>query len=288
MKDLFGFQYRGPAWLVVNVLFAALMFASTASTTSAQSPVGRTPGSTGEAADAAAVLDSAQAAIENLDYSKVRTLLANFIDQPAGATANELARAHLMLGIVDFSENKSEAARSNFSAAMQLDPSARPDPLTVSPKIVDFFESVRSSVARRPDQVPIRYVTVADPRPAAALRSMVLPGWGQYYKGQKAKAIVAGGAWAGAVTGTLIAHRARNRARQLYIDEQNPVLVADRYTVFNNRQKLRNTLAVSAVAVWLISYIDAIATPGRTVIAPYSVVALPSSDGLAIAAVWRL
>jgi hypothetical protein len=239
-------------------------------------------------AQSSAALDSAKTAVELLNYSKARSFLTRFVDQPAGATSRELARAHLLLGIVDYSENQTEAARANFTSAMQLDPSTKPDPLAVSPKIVEFFESVRENVAVRPQEVQTRYVTLADPRPAAALRSMVVPGWGQLYKGHKGKAIVAGSAWVATLGGTAIAHRSRNRARRLYLDETDPALVSDRYAVFNDRQKLRNTLAVSAAAVWLLSYIDAIATPGRSVIAPVNLSVSPTGDGASFAIVWRM
>lgn len=228
-------------------------------------------------------IDEAALAFERLDYVTARELLRTVVAAPERVTTHDLARAHLLLGVMDYSDNSIESASANFMSALQLDPAIRPDPQTVSPKIVEFFDGLRTRV--NPDGgTEIRYVTLVDPRPAAAIRSMILPGWGQFHKGQRTKAVVLGSAWVAASGATAVAHGARRRARRAYVDEQDPARVVERYDTFNSRHKLRNTLAVTAAVVWVAAYIDALATPGTAVIGPIAFEVAPQPDGMTLAA----
>ncbi len=235
-------------------------------------------------AQSSTLLEQAVTAFEELDYPVARRALSAFIAEPARATTSELANAHMLLGIIEFSEGVEAAARLQFTSALQLRPGIRPDPSSVSPKIIDYFDQVRSSLVSQPIAVETRYVTIADQRPAAALRSMVLPGWGQLHKGQRGKAAVAGGAWFATAGATAVAHGVRRRARQRYVDETDPALVSDRYDSFNRAHKARNTLALSAAIVWLASYVDALATPGKRIIAPVQVTVVPQYGGASFTA----
>ena len=235
-------------------------------------------------AQAPTPLERASEFIEELDYAAARRALEAFIARPASATTTELAKAHLLLGIVEYSEGAEEPARRQFVSALQLQPEIQPDPSSVSPKIIAFFDDLRSSLTESSSTIETRYVTIVDDRPAAALRSMVLPGWGQLYKGHRGKAAVAGGAWFATAGATAVAHGLRRRARRRYVDETNPALVAERYDSFNKAHKARNTLAVSAAVVWVAAYIDALASPGRQVIAPASLAVAPTPDGVVVSA----
>ena len=229
-------------------------------------------------------LQEASAAVESLDYAAARQILTAFIAQPARATTHDLAQAHLLMGIIDYSQGNIDAARTEFRAAIQLQQEIRPNRSSVSPKIVEFFDSIRASTVPVQSAVETRYVTIVDQRPAAAIRSMVLPGWGQYYKGDRAKAFVAGASWFATAGATAVAHGVRRRARIRYTDETDPDLIVDRYDAFNRAHKVRNTLAVSAGAVWLVAYIDALMSPGRRLIEPLSVAVLPAPGGVTFTA----
>lgn len=237
------------------------------------------------------VLAHARNAYEDFDFARARSILIGLVADPADATTSELAQAHLLLGVLDYTEQKPADARTHFVSALQLQPDIRPDAATVSPKIVEFFDDLidqSAEPADRADEPEVRYVTLVDDRPGAALRSMLLPGWGQLHKGDRTKGIVLGSAWIAAAGATVFMHASRARARDAYLDETDPDLVTEKYDVFNRRHRARNALAISAAAIWLASYVDALATPGRSTIRPVTVSAIPTTDGATFTAVIRL
>jgi len=233
------------------------------------------------------VLAEAKGAYENFDFAQARTILVAFIAEPARAATTDLAQAHLLLGVIEYTENKIEAARSRFVSALQLQPGIRPDAATVSPKIVEFFEGLISTPDTSQGEAEIRYVTLVDERPGAALRSMLLPGWGQMHKGDRTKGVALASAWVATAGATAFMHVSRAGARERYIDETDPELVAERYDAFNRRHRIRNAVALSAAGVWLVAYVDALATPGRSTIRPISLSASPTIDGATFSAVIR-
>lgn len=206
-----------------------------------------------------------QAAYQQLDYKTAKEkALAALADYEAFTPA-QLTEIHTLLALVYFSENEPEAARLQFEAALSLTPSLTLDPLLVSPKIRDFFAQVKEGWGQRQpaaDERPavIRYIQVEDRRTAAAIRSFLLPGWGQHYKGETAKGWLFTSLWGAALTGTVVAHLQRRQAQHTYETENDPDRIRDRYASFNAWHKARNNLALATAGIWLLSYLDALIT----------------------------
>ena len=209
--------------------------------------------------------DSLRAAYERFEYDRAeafaRAILGRYAEHPPGT----IVEAHTTLGILLFARGADVEARQQFADALALDPTLRLDPLLVSPKTVEAFEAVRREAeARRlpaaQDPPPARYVLVRDPRPGAALRSMVVPGWGQFHKRERAKGWAFAGAFVLTAGGFVGAHLQRGRAEDAYLAEDDPARVAERYEAFNTWQRTRGVLGLAAGAVWLASTLDALAT----------------------------
>ena len=209
--------------------------------------------------------DSLRAAYERFEYDRAETfaraILGRYAEHPPGA----IVEAHTTLGILLFARGADVEARQQFADALALDPTLRLDPLLVSPKTVEAFEAVRREAeARRlpfpQEPPPTRYVLVRDPRPGAALRSIALPGWGQFHKGERAKGWAYAGAFALTAGGFVGAHLWRGRAEDAYLAETDPTRVAERYDAFNAWQRRRGALGLAAAAVWAAAAVDALAT----------------------------
>jgi len=180
----------------------------------------------------------------------------------------QLVEIHRILGLIYFSENKPSKARLQFETALSLNPDLQLDAMFVSPKILEFFDEVKRewSLKQSADSImlrPVRYIVLQDRRPAAAVRSMILPGWGQMFKGQKRKGIVLTTAWSALVAGTVATHLLRQSARDDYLAETDRDKIESRFSTFNKYHKLRNNLFVAAVGVWLVSYVDALLSGGE-------------------------
>lgn len=208
------------------------------------------------------LLEEIRAAYNQLKYVEAEIKAKAALEKYENFTPSQLTEIHKLLGLVYYSQNKPIEARRHFEAALNLTPDLELDPMFVSPKIVDFFKQIHAERDTRNHRIentdaPVRYVVQQDPRPAAALRSMLLPGWGQYYKGEKNKAWLLAGLWTAGITGTIISHFAREEAEDRYLSETSPDDIVSRYNRFNTFHKLRNNLFLFSAGIWLFSYIDA-------------------------------
>ena len=217
-----------------------------------------------------------QQAFEELKYEQVERLASEILDEYQLYSTTELAVVHVTLALVKFALNDHAEAQKQFRSALMLDPSMELDPVLVSPKIRTFFQEIKDTMAAEREveddpEVEVRYIFVEDVRPPAALRSMVLPGWGQLYKKEKAKGWAIIGLWGGAVAATTITHVLRDDASEAYRNAQDPGTISSRYDRFNRLHKTRNTLALVALGIWGVSYVDALASiPGKGAASPTS------------------
>ena len=212
-------------------------------------------------------LDAIWEAYQALDYAKAQSLAEAALT--AYDAPEDLAQVHVVLGLIAFSQNDQVVATRQFTDALVLDPTVELDPLLASPKTLDFFEDIRTGLAQasreeilEPEAAP-RYVLVRDRRAEAALRSMMVPGWGQLYKGQRTKGRVLVGLWGAVVAGTVTTHILRQQARDTYLDATTQQEILDRYDTFNQWHKTRNALVLGAATVWAYSYLDALISGGQ-------------------------
>lgn len=215
--------------------------------------------------DAAGLLRAMQDAYARFDYETAEQRAREALDAYDALSPDHLVQVHTTLGLLLHARNEPLEAEEHFAAALSLDPDLALDPVLVSPKTLEFFDEVRARRAlsdpagREPS---VRYVRVYDPRPAATLRSLAVPGWGQLYKGERAKGWVLVGAWGALAGGTVAAHVIRAGARQEYLDATNPDEVAARYDTFDAWHRARGALALGAAAVWAYAALDALALGG--------------------------
>lgn len=214
------------------------------------------------AQDRAAVVAEIREAYQALDYggaeTKARRALATYTD----FTVDQLVEIHTLLGLVTFTLNKPEEARRQFEAALSLRENLELDPLFTSPKILAFFEQVKTEWQARNAGTPppgsIQYIQIEDRRAGAAMRSLLLPGWGQHYKGERRKGWILMGLWGLTASGTVMAHLLRRQAEDRYLKTTDPALFDRRFDTLNTWHKVRNNLALATLGVWAYSYVDAL------------------------------
>lgn len=208
-----------------------------------------------------ALVTEIRRAYENLNYREAEIKAREALKAYQRFTAAQLTEIHKILGLIYFTENDLEQAGEHFESALSLTPSLTLDPVYVSPKILEFFNTVKQeseqATSDAPDRGEIRYVLVEDPRPAAVIRSMILPGWGQLYKHEKTKGRLLLALWGLSVSGAVAAHFVREDAEEAYLNEADPGQIDSRYDRFDTFHKLRNNLILLSAGVWLFSYLDA-------------------------------
>ncbi|WP_412062382.1 hypothetical protein [Rubrivirga sp. IMCC45206] len=194
---------------------------------------------------------------------------------------DQLVTVHTTLGVLLHARGEPVEARRQFEAALSLDPALALDPVLVSPKTVEFFDEIQAKFAA-PQAGPvvptIRYVVLEDRRPGAALRSLALPGWGQFHKGDRAKGWAFALAAGASLAATGAASAARASARDAYLAAVTPADAERLYPAYDRWHRTRAALAVGTAAVWAAAALDALATGAPS--PPASV--RPTPQGLAL------
>lgn len=204
-------------------------------------------------------------ALQRGDYHNAAALADSAIAHFEDFMPAQLAEIHTLRALLASQRNETAAVDAHFRAALQLARDFRLDPIFFSPALQNRFEQIRSQMptTETPVRVETRYVMVPDQRVAAAWRSLVLPGWGQRFKGQKIKGnifLISAATLAGATAATQLL---RAHAKEEYLKAEAGEVEA-RYRTFNRYHLLRNNLALGLGIVWGASALEALivrATP---------------------------
>lgn len=213
-------------------------------------------------------VDSVRAAYERLDYEAVKTKARRALDQYEAYSADELAQIHVLLGVVHYAQNDQRAARTQFEQALALKPALELDEVQYAPKIVRFFDQIKEEREENQQEQPevpssrevVRYIVRDDPRSQAALRSLILPGAGQFYKGEPAKGWTFVGLWTGGLASTELVDFFRAQARENYLAARGEEDISGAYQRYNRWRWTYDALRMTIVGVWLYSVGEALIT----------------------------
>lgn len=201
-------------------------------------------------------------------YDEVIVLCQKALAADPPPTEQEQVDTYTHLAFAYIAIGNSEEAKGAFRSALDLRPNLSLDPIYVSPKIIAIFNEVKTEKEREQEDIGIQpreselisNVARMNMKRGGAWRSLILPGWGQRYKGHKRKAIVFFAAHTINVGTLLYAHLQMNRAHDDYLKAREPSTIESKYDKYNSFYKLRNYCLLSTAAVWLYSHIDAAIT----------------------------
>ena len=195
-------------------------------------------------------------AFQNLKFETAEKIARQITSDYESYSPSQLLEAHKILGIIAFQRDMNlPEAQIQFEQALSIDRTTRLDSVNASLKTINFFNDLKTKFISKPaanqteETIHYRYHIQPDPRPAATLRSMVLPGWGQLYKNDKKKGYAL-------ITSTVIFHVAQNNAHQDYLNETNPSIIKKKYDKYNRYYQLRNTTALIGGGIWLYAFFD--------------------------------
>ncbi len=177
----------------------------------------------------------------------------------------QLGTIHSYMALAFYNLNMQDSSRAHFYTVLTLLPDYAPDPVKVSPKIVHFFDRIRTqfkSNQKAFTAVPYnRYIFVQDIRPSAGVYSLLLPGWGQYIKGQKEKAFWIAGVFSASLITTGLLYVYETQMKKNYENETDPTRINERYNAYNSADKMRRIFVYGTLAVWGYAIGDALWAP---------------------------
>ncbi|KAA3613372.1 MAG: hypothetical protein DWQ05_17945 [Calditrichaeota bacterium] len=172
-----------------------------------------------------------------------------------------LGEIHKFLALSYFNTGKPDSSRAHFYSLLSLQPGFELDPIQTSPKIIDFFSTIKKAFRADLDEkiaIPYKqYVFQEDRRTQAGLRSIALPGWGQLYKHQKKRGYVFGGLFIGSAAAASLVYLFERDLRDKYQLERDRNKISDRYNSYNNTAKTRKLFQYAVAGIWLTSVLDA-------------------------------
>lgn len=208
------------------------------------------------------VLRDIRSAYERADLDMAEQRIAEAMAQYEQFSAVDLAQVHEFSALVNYVKGDATEAEKQLGLALQLNPSLELDSILAPPGLVQIAEQLKTALQESgqiaEEEPEVRYLVLADPRPSAAMRSMLVPGWGQVYKGDRKKGYRMLGAWGLTAGGTLTAHILRKSAENKYLDATTLAGAQSLYDDFNRWHQVRNNLFLAAAGVWVYSYLDAL------------------------------
>lgn len=205
-------------------------------------------------------IDRIKEAYNRFHFPEVVSLATQALQVEPPPSSEARVEIYTYLAFAQIALGKNEEARGAFQAALELDPTLTLDPVLVSPKIIAIFNEVRSALEAKKEKETLRPILQPpqeDRRLGGAWRSLLLPGWGQLYKGQKRKAIVIFAVQTINISTLLYAHFKMDRAHDEYLQATDPDLIESTYDRYNSYHKLRNSFLLLTGGVWIYSHIDA-------------------------------
>lgn len=183
-------------------------------------------------------------------------------------TVDDLAEVpfRVVLATIYVARDQSEIAFAEFRRILTIRPAFEMDPVLTSPKIIEVFRNAKREYMDQVLSQPEAYrLPEANAKVAASWRSAVLPGWGQAYKQQRAKAAVIGVVQAIAL-GAFVAYIFETDSRKdeyLAVHEYENPLIEERYNNYRSAYRTRNLLGYLTLGVYLVNYYDALYAPVR-------------------------
>lgn len=212
----------------------------------------------------------------NTNENRVRLLYERLEFDEAIETGQNLLASNLELGKEDlitineymalsfYNLGKIDSARSHFLSLLSIEPAFELDPIEVSPKIITFFNELKQEAGSQQAEDAIgytKYIFVEDLRPGATFRSIILPGWGQFYKHQKTRGYILGGAFVASLAATGVSLYFEKDNRDKYLGSTTPSTIEKDYQTYNDWFKRRKLFTVSTICIWAVAVLDAMWTP---------------------------
>jgi hypothetical protein len=206
-------------------------------------------------------------AYQNANFNRTVELADEAIRDYQRYLRSELIQIYTYRAYAQFSLANDEGAAASFRSALSLNKELQLDEVTVSPKIISFFnklklEYLQSEPAAKPvEEGETKYILIEDPSRKATLRSIVLPGWGQWYKKDYEKAYYIGGAFVVNSLALIYVMLDEEKAHDTYLSAKFPSDIQAKYADYNQLFRQRQILTYTELLIYGIAFFDALWAP---------------------------
>lgn len=219
-------------------------------------------------------LKSIEQKYESFEYSTVVQLVNNKLLSDTTLTNEQKIQLYKLKAISFYSLSELDSTRTTFIKLLYLDENVTFDPVQTSPKIIEYFNSVKAVFDRIIDAQEIDAdidtgedsEVVADETAifdgdlftSAMYKSILLPGLGHLTAGSDGKGwllTTLGAANLGAMVYYIFD---TNSKEKKYLSETNLGEINSKYNSYNSSYQIRNILIGTFTTIWLYSQLDLI------------------------------
>jgi hypothetical protein len=205
-------------------------------------------------------LESVETAFRDFEYEKVIELADQLLTNEDSLTQQTIIALLRMKAIAHFSLDEEVESEKSFLRILDLDQNFNLSARETSPKIIDFFEKIKSSYEPKLEPVSSEVKTEPDSTVQcfrqALGRSLIFPGWGHYYLKQNRKALILGiPAGISLATGVYYILLTAKREKD-YLNATRTPALNEKYDTYNSAYKTRNILLLTYAVIWVYGQFD--------------------------------
>ena len=201
----------------------------------------------------------AQQASDTGNYREARNEAMTALHYLPELTDVQACKFYELLGSALVALGENELAFDEFKELYRLDISwlLKQD---ISPKIKDVAEEAYWEVFAEIQRPDVEHLPSAELKLGASWRSAVLPGWGQFYKGQKVRGTAVMATQLLSLVALAVLQSEVNRRHDEYIGAEGAA-AANAYGDYRNAWRMRNVVGYVAIGIYVTSYLDALYSP---------------------------
>lgn len=180
-------------------------------------------------------------------------------------------------------QGKTALAKEHFLSILRRQPSHELNPILTSPKILAVFNDARATfLASRAQEAEASSVTVSVPPAGVTFRTIVFPGWEQWYHGRTTIGPLFAGAGAAALGSGITLAFLRKSAREDYLAAKTPEDIDAKYDKYNNYAKAESYCFAAYAVIYLLSEIDVFTHDSAVGISPAPIQSPAIGSGLKV------
>lgn len=235
--------------------------------------------------DVLGTLHEAASLYDEAQHQESIEKLEGLLESPESLSERVRIEVHKYLGFNYWELKQREEAKAEFKRAISLDPDLRLGS-EVSPRIIEtfmealaeYYEEVREKRRER---------LLATTRVGAGLRSMVVPGWGQHYRGHEGKGYSFLSMAALSLLGWALADYSYRDAQDAYDQAQIGADFDALYLDVEKRADRANMVLYVMAAVWGYNILDALIAGPNVEPGEVGASVRVGGDGMVVGYRWR-
>ncbi|MBP1648387.1 MAG: Tetratricopeptide 2 repeat protein [Bacteroidetes bacterium] len=166
-------------------------------------------------------------------------------------------------------QGKTALAKEHFLSILRRTPSHELDPILTSPKILAVFNDARATyLAARTQGIDSSPVKGSVPPEGITFRTIVFPGWEQWYHGRTPIGPILAGAGIATLGSAVTFAFLRSSARQEYLAATTPEDIEAKYDTYNRYSKAESYCFAAFAVVYLLSEIEVFTHNSAVTISP--------------------